>query len=554
MQIICHILKMMAPKAYFFERSTLNPANAQKKVLLEFIKRNKKSAYGREHSFNSINSVAEYQKKVPVNSYNNLQPYVDKLLSGEKNILTRDLPVLFGTTSGTTGDPKFIPVTKYSRNKKKEVMDIWVYYIVRDYPGIFSGKILAIVSPEIEGCTPCGLSCGAETGHAYKNLPFLIRSLYAIPYPVFEIKDYNAKYYCILRIAMEQNITTIATMNPSTVVLLCQKIEEFKDSIIEDMEKGTLLKTLNIRDDIRKLIEKKLKPNKKRASELKDIMQKKGKLLPVDIWRNLKLIECWKAGTVGMYLKEFPKYFGDVPIRDFGYLSSEARCSIPTDSDKCCGVLAINANFYEFIPKEDRDKPDKRVLLCDQVELGREYFVIITTPGGLYRYDIDDVVKVTGYYNKTPRIEFIQKGLNVSSVTGEKLYESQVVEAVKKSINKIGLVMEFFTACLQWEEIPRYVFLVEFKEAPPSERKMAFLKSIDDEIKAVNIEYDSKRKSQRLNDPVLKIVKRGAFHQYRVKRVANGAHDGQFKVPQLTKDLEFQKNFEIEEEIYLKNE
>ena len=113
-------------------------------------------------------------------------------------------------------------------------MDIWTYYIARDYEDLFRGKILAIVSPEVERCTERGLPCGAETGHAYKNMPALIKKLYAIPYSVFEIKDYMAKYYCILRLAMEQDVSSIATMNPSTIVLLCQKVEIYKDMIIED--------------------------------------------------------------------------------------------------------------------------------------------------------------------------------------------------------------------------------------------------------------------------------------------------------------------------------
>ena len=552
MNLIILALKMLAPRAHAFKRATKDPAGAQRKILLEFVKRNKDTLYGKKHSFDRINSVEEYKNGVPIGDYAVFEPYVQRMLKGEKEILTRDNPVFFGTTSGTTGTPKFIPVTAYSRKKKKEVMDIWVYHVASDYPKMFDGKILAIVSPETEKCTPLGLPCGAETGHAYKNVPYAIRRFYALPYTVFEIKDYESKYYCILRLSMATSITNIATMNPSTLALLCHKVKGFTESIIEDIEKGTLSKSIKISIDKRKIIEKTLKPDPKRARFLRQILQGKNELLPKDFWPDLHLIECWKGGTVGLYLKELERYFGNAPVRDFGYLSSEARCSIPMDDDKCCGVLAINSNFYEFIPREDKDKKEKRFLLCDQLEIGKEYFIILTTPGGLYRYDIDDVVRVTGFYNKTPRIEFVQKGLNVTSITGEKLYESQVVEAVKKavSINKVS--MEFFTACIQWGHVPRYVFLVEFKDAPMHEHKQLLLKSIDDEIRVINLEYETKRKSLRLDNPILKVVKRGSFHNYRVKKVENGMHDGQFKVPQLTKDLDFQKHFDIEEEIHLR--
>ena len=147
---------------------------------------------------------------------------------GEPNILTVDRPVLFGVTSGSTGEPKFIPVTKYSRSKKTDVMDLWIYYMSRDHPEVFDGKVLAIVSPEVQGYTPSGTPYGAETGHGYRNLPDVVKSLYVLPYPVFQIEDYNARYYTILRIAMEHNVTTVATLNPSTIILLCQRINRVR--------------------------------------------------------------------------------------------------------------------------------------------------------------------------------------------------------------------------------------------------------------------------------------------------------------------------------------
>ncbi len=550
MNIIYKIMKALSPELYSLEKDMKDPIGIQRSTLLEFIRRNRDTVYGREYSFKDIDSIEEYQRRVPLSNYGTLRPYIDRLIDGEKKILTKEAPILFGTTSGTTGAPKYIPVTKYSRRKKASAMNLWVCHIVRDYPDIFRGKILAIVSPEVEKHTKCGIPCGAETGHVYKNLPHIIKRFYAIPYPVFEIRDYDAKYYCILRLSMGEKITSIATANPSTIVLLCQKIDAFKEEIIEDIEKGTLRKDLNIREDIRKAIEKKLKPDPARASRLRELLKEKGVLLPRDFWPDLKLLECWKGGTVGLYLKEFPKYFGDIPIRDFGYLSSEARCSIPMDDKTSCGVLALKANFYEFIPKGDKEKKNKRILLCDQLEVGREYFVILTTPGGLYRYDIDDVIKVTGFQNKTPRIVFVQKGLNVTSVTGEKLYESQVVEAVNNAVESCEVRMKSFTACIQWGQPPCYAFLVEVSGPFSKEKKRRLLVSIDDEIKKLNVEYNDKRKSQRLSNPVLKVVKEGAFERYRIKKVEGGMHDGQFKIPQLTKDLDFQKHFEIEEEIH----
>lgn len=551
MNVVYYALKVLVLKAKAFEDAAKDPIKAQKKILFELLERNKKTEYGKMYNFSNIKSIDEYQTKVPLNDYEDLRPYIEKMTKGRSNILTIDKPMLFGLTSGTTGEPKFVPVTKYSRSKKADVMDLWLYYISRDHPSTFDGKVLAIVSPEIEGYTQSGTPFGAETGHGYRNLPEVVKALYVLPYSVFEIKDYEARYYTILRVGMEYNVTTLATMNPSTIILLCQKIQGLGPKIIEDIAKGTLNKELDIPIDIRKAIEKHLKPNAKRANELKLILRERKELLPKYFWPNLELIECWKAGTVGLYLKEFPKYFGSVHVRDFGYLSSEARSSIPMSDEGAGGALAINSNFYEFIPKKDIGKSEKRVLLCDQLEKGEEYLIVVTTPGGLYRYNIDDVVRVDGFFNKTPIIEFVQKGLNVTSITGEKLYESQVVEAMSKATDRYRLFVEFFTASVQWAHIPFYVFLVEFIKNPPLEKKKELLMAIEEELCRINVEYGNKRKSQRLDCPVLKVVKRGDFEKYRARRIREGSHDGQFKVSQLTPDLEFQKNFNIVEEVFI---
>lgn len=549
---IAHLaLKFLAPKAKKFEENTKNPLASQKKILLEYLARNKNTEYGEKYNFSKIKSIEEYQSLVPLSDYEAICSYTERMARGEENVLTSDKSVYFGLTSGTTGKPKLIPVTKYSRAKKAESMALWVYYISKDHPKVTEGKIFAIIDPEVKSFTEAGFPCGPENGHAYANLPSAVKRLYAVPYETFEIKNYDARYYSILRIAIEQNISTLATLNPSAIIILCQKIKEWKKLIIDDIEKGTLNRAFDIPMVIRGILEKTLRPNPKRANELREILKEKNELLPKYFWPNLDLIECWKGGTVKLYLKELSQYFGDVPTRDFGCLSTEARSSIPITDEGAGGILAINTNFYEFIPKDDINKKEKRVFLCDQLEEGKDYLLIVTTPGGLYRYNIDDLIHVDGHFNKTPLIEFVQKGLNAISITGEKVYESHINEAINIAVNKLNLLIKFFSASVQMEKPPRYIFLAEFSDNPPFDKKKALLKSIEDELCRGNLEYDDTRQRQELNSPILKVVKCGEFEKYRAKRVAEGAHETQFKAPELTGDPNFQKNFNIEEEIFL---
>jgi hypothetical protein len=365
------------------------------------------------------------------------------------------------------------------------------------------------------------------------------------------IEDYDARYYAILRLAMEQKVTSLATLNPSAIIILCQKIMPWSAGIIEDIEKGKLNWSFDIPAEIRTILEKRLKPNPLRAGQLRRILDEKGELLPKYFWPHMELIECWKGGTVRLYLRELERYFGNVPTRDFGCLSTEARSSIPISDEGAGGILAIDTNFYEFIPKEDIGKKDRRVFLCDQIEKGREYLLIVTTPAGLYRYDIDDVIRVSGFYNKTPVIEFVQKGQNAVSVTGEKVYGSHINEAVNMAADKLKLMIKFFSATVEMTEPPRYVFLVEFSDKPAHELKKTLLEAVEESLREENLEYDDTRNRQELGPPMLKVVKPGGFEEYRFRRVAEGAHETQFKIPELTTEADFEKNFEIEEEITL---
>lgn len=546
------LLSVLAPKARAFEEATKDPMAAQKKVLFEYLERNKDTEYGKAHDFSGMKSVEDYRKKVPLNDCESIRPYVKRMARGEDNILIKDKVIFFGATSGTTAEPKYIPTTRFSDRKKALLTDIWSYYIVKDHPNVLNGKILALISPQVEGHTESGIPFGAESGHGYRDISLFVKNLYALPYRVFEITDYDARYYTILRMAIEKNVTTIATLNPNTISLFCQKIALWQERIIRDIRGGTLDGGFKIEKDIRREIEASLSPNRRRAEELNRIIYEKKELLPKYFWPGMALIECWKAGMMSMYLKELKKYFGDVPIRDMGCLSTEARSSIPMTDSGAGGVLAIQTNFYEFIPKEDAGKSRKRCLISSELEKGKEYFIVVTTAAGLYRYNIDDLVKVDGFFNKTPIIEFVQKGIGASSLAGEKLYESQVNDALASALKRMNFLVEFFCALADQTTGPRYSFLVEFSGALPSpDGKKKFLQVIEEELRRHNREYDFTREAKLLGSPVLKVVRKGEFEKYRIKRISEGAHDGQFKVPELTRDASFEGNFSIEEEIRL---
>ncbi len=537
-----------------FNRQCKRPMEIQEQLLTGLIGRNSETAIGRKYDFASITSIEDFRKKIPIMDYADHAPYIQSSLQGEPAQLTAQSPCFYATTSGTTGAPKYIPVTPESRSAKSQLLRVWLSKLFLDHPKMFSGRMLSVVSPEVESMSPSGIPCGAESGHGYRSAPKPLKAVYSSPYDTFEIKDYDSKYYTLLRIAVAQSVTFLFSCNPSTVLLLAQRMGEFAEDIIDDIRHGTLSEKFNVPEEIRRECEPYLKADPSRADELMQIHQKTGSLRPREVWPALCVIACWKGGSVGSYLKKFSQYFpDDVAVRDLGYLSSENRGSIPLTDAGISGPLSIATNFFEFLPEDFEGEPDGEDLLTvDQVEEGKSYYIYVTTLAGLYRYDMNDIVQVMGYYENTPLIRFLQKGKGVVSFTGEKLYESQVIQSVDQALAEISGEYEFITALGELEDdIPRYTFLVEFDDPPDDDRAMRWLQGIEEQLQKLNIEYHGKRDSKRLRPAALKIIKPGEFAAYRKRMVEGGKLDGQFKTLKLTKDAQFAAEFGVDRKLLL---
>ena len=513
-----------------FDRATLDSCRTQEQLLLTLVRNNRDTAFGRDHGFATVRSVADYRRQVPLQDYDSLWPYIERATHGEPNVLTSEPPFMFATTSGTTGDPKFIPVTTAFERASSAIGRLWLYRAQRDHPDLFSRKILSVVSPAVEGYTQGAIPYGSASGHIYRQMGRLVRSSYAIPYRVFGITDYDAKYYVIMRVAMEQSISFLATPNPSTIIKLVETGNDRKEDIIRDIRDGTLSGKFEVPKAVRERVSQLFPSNPRRARELERFAQDHGALRPRDYWPDLRLIGCWTGGTVGIYVKKLGQWFGpDMAIRDLGYLSTEARASLPIEDGRAPGVIAVNANFYEFIPTDEIENEHPQVLPCDELEEGREYYVVLTTPGGLYRYDINDILKVTGFYNTAPLVEFVQKGRDMTSLTGEKLHVSQVVSAIDDATGSLPVRLAGYQA-LADVETSRYHLMVEFEGEPPDGTVLRdFVRQVDDRLCSLNLEYEAKRKSGRLAPPCLNVMKRGWHEHARKTLIGKGIRDSQLK-------------------------
>jgi hypothetical protein len=548
------LLWVKAPRSLrHFNALCRTPVQAQERLLRQILETNADTEFGRRHGFGGISSFQQFQERVPISAYEDLEPYITAEMDGRPNQLTKEPPVLFTTTSGTTGNRKYIPMTREGKRAKSHLTWLWFCGLYRDHPGIVGGRILSVVSPEVESHAPSGVPIGAESGHGYRTMPGPVKSMYTAPYPVFAVEDYEAKYYTLLRLAAGQNISCIATVNPSTVVLLGDRLAQHTEPIIRDVRDGSLSSEFSVPQDLRDSLH--LKPDPERARHLERAAAAGGGLLrPGLAWPELAAVGCWKGGTVGAYLARFDTLFPQrPPVRDFGYYATELRGSVPLSDQGDAGVIAVGTNVLEFHPAEEDRAPQGRELLrLEQLEPGQRYFVYVTNDSGLYRYDMNDIVEVAGHYGQTPLIRFIQKGKGVVSFTGEKLYEVQVIAAVEAALAAMRGRYHFITAVAELVEgtTPRLVFLTEFDNSVAEHDGSALVDRLDAALGDQNDEYQTKRKSLRYGAPIIRIVRSGEYDRYRRRMVETGQRaDGQFKILRLTSDTSFAAEFAAERDL-----
>lgn len=533
-----------------FDDATWTPREAQEKKLLEVVGRNKDTAFGKDHGFAAVKSIEDFRRAVPMNTYETLTPYIDRVFSGEKNVLTSDEPLMFATTSGTTGRAKYIPVTPSYLHEYSHGVHVHLYRMFTDFGDVLEGKILVSSSSDEEGVSDGGLPFGAISGYLARKMPGAIKRFYALPYELSKVKEVESKYYLTLRYGAAEDVRLLVTPNPSSLLLLADKLNVWADELIHDIRHGGA-NPKYVPEGSPKGLTAGLRADPARADELQAILDRDGKLTPTAVWPNLRLLSCWKGGTMPLYLRKLPAVFEDIPIRDLGYMASEGRGATPLVNSGAAGVLNVTSHFFEFVPEEQRDDPNQEFLTADQLESNREYYIYFTTSAGLYRYDINDVVRVVDWYRNTPVVQFVRKGQGMTSITGEKLTESQVTGALLEAVESGGYDVQHFTAKVQWGEPPRYALYAELGDSMTTERSREFLRAFDRSLCEQNIEYEAKRESTRLGSPVLRRVAPGSYQALRQKRVAEGAPESQVKIPQLSTDMEFGAGLEVLEEVSL---
>jgi len=517
------------------ERLARRPDAAQRDVLQRLIAANRETRFGREHDFAAIADAAQFRERVPVQEYEQLRPYVEEQRRTGAPSLTAEPPRFYAQTSGTTGRPKYIPITSSMLAMHRSEQALFSYLQYRARPDAFEGRSLGIMGAAVEGHLDSGHAIGSVSGHLYRSLPRVVQARFVVPPEVSAIADYDLKYFVIVCLALAApDITYMGSPNPSTFLRLLDVMHDERERLVHCLQTGTIDRVNALDDGVRREVSRRFRADPAGAARLRSLRE----LTFATVWPRLRLVTTWTGGSCGIALGRLRRTLPpDTSIMELGYQSSECRGTLALETDTAGGLPPLHHHFFEFVEPDSWQHGTPAFLTLDQLELGRTYYVIVTTASGLYRYFMNDLVEVTGFFHRTPLLRFVQKGRGVTSLTGEKLYEAQAIDAIQDVASRQGLAPGFFLLVADEEAAAYRVFIDGGNGNLPDTKTLAA--AIDERLGELNVEYQGKRRSGRLGPLSLRWLSQGAFEAYKAACVRNGQREGQFKptVLQYARDL-----------------
>ena len=537
---VCWLLSSM-PGWLAFLIASRRVKRAQLSLLRRILKQNAATEFGEHHRFAELSKVADF-RAVPLSEYEDYADLVDKLKAGESSVLTRDSVELLQPTSGSTAATKLIPYTKTLRDQFKAAVDPWIASMYLAHPSLLGGRHYWSISPttaypaDSEAKVKIGFADDAE--YLGKIQRWLSRALLVMPPEISQVTDHDAfEYLTLLFLCREKNLRVISVWHPSFLTVLLKVIPERLPSIVRDLENGAVGDSVKLNAELRGKFNERLRADAKRAEELGRLDVSSSDGLGA-LWPKLRVISCWTDGIAEPWLGELKRCFPQATIQGKGLTATEGIVSFPYG--KVGGaVCAVGSHFLEFV------EPETGKLFCAwELEEGREYGVVLTTGGGLYRYRLHDVVRVTGFFRQAPCLKFIARDNLVSDLVGEKLNGRHVEESVRSVEQQLGMRFRFaLLAPLAEEGGAGYVLYAQLGEAAaPDFQQVALLLDVELQL---NYHYRHARGLSQLEPVKVFLIAESedAGVIYRRHFVAKGVKPGELKINALAVDRTWSEEF-----------
>jgi hypothetical protein len=418
-----------------FQRSVFDVAGTQRSLLRGILGSNQSCRYGREYNFANIRDADDFRSRLPIADYEHFRPWVDEICSGRTAVLTTEPVRLLEPTSGSVSGRRLIPYTDSLRRQFQNGIDPWIGDLFSTRPGVRRGRAYWAVTPGIQrehtsGGLPIGFADDAQylglAGRWAANRVMAVR-----PASMTGVSPTDAPLRTMQQLLRVPDLSLVSVWSPSFLSTLATVLEDQRDELIG---------LLPARDRAVAIV--------KSGSSLADKI--------AELWPRLALISCWADGAAATFMPQVRQLFSGVEIQPKGLISTEAFVSFPI-LGLGGSVLSIRSHLFEFQP-ENSTSDDTR--LAHQLLDGSRYRVIVTTGGGLYRFQTHDVVEVVGHTEQCPLIRFIGRGDRTSDLVGEKLSESFVASAIQYTLEKLG-ISATFTMLVPRSDRAGYRLLIE---------------------------------------------------------------------------------------------
>ena len=469
------------------------PNEVQEEWFEQLVAGAENTEWGKLYGYKSIENLAQFKERVPIQNYDTLKPYIERMLKGEQNVLWPSEIRWFAKSSGTTSDrSKFIPVSEESLEEchfkgGKDMLTL--YFNNRPNARIFTGKSLTLGGSHQVGQLNADTFFGDLSAVIMKNLP-LWAEFYRTPHlDIALLENFEEKIEKMAYATKDVNVTSISGV-PTLNILLFKRI-------LEITVKSNLL----------------------------------------EVWPNLEL---YFHGAVNFtpYREQFKKL---IPNDDMYYLetynASEGFFGIQDQDEPGDLLLMLDYGiFYEFLPLENLNDDNPKTLTLDEVELNKNYALIISTNAGLWRYMIGDTIR---FSSLSPyRIQITGRTKHYINAFGEELIIDNAERALAEACSQTGAIIRDYTAAPVYftgNECGAHEWLIEFEKKPPEFER--FIDILDETLRRVNSDYDAKRfKDMALRRPIVRKVAEGTFFNWMKEK---GKLGGQHKVPRLANNREY---------------
>jgi len=522
-----------------FEQSCLDAADTAQKRLLSILRDNAKTEYGKKHHFPEIHSISDYKKQVPFSVFEDYEASVDRMMHGEKNVLTAYPISFYAHTSGTLRAPKHIPFTERAAGIVRAYGsfsdEVYGEYLSGTTPRMPSEPKMLYLATAQEEYAPDGTQITNFSGKFLLEHREELQRIAVKPELIFCGEQIDLPYLFAFYALKEKGIICIQAPFMSAVSDFFCYIEKHWKDLCRDIEEGVLRPDERTSSILLDRLSTDLHPDPERAGMLREIFSK-GFDRPVaaEVWPSLCYVQAIGAAGFSSFTRIVRRFVGEIPIHMSVYAASEGLFGIAVKMNSPEYAMIPETGYYEFIPEEDADLPEEMLrehtLEMNQLLPGKKYEMVVTNLSGFYRYRIGDVVTVNGYYGQTPVICFSYRRHQILNITGEKTHEDMIQSVMNSMEACAGINIVEWSACADYSASPaRYLLFMETDPEIEPEKVEEMRILLETKLSEVSEYYAQYRQDKKLGPMELVFLQPQTFALYRDIQIWKGASPNQLK-------------------------